>query len=128
MREQFEIVIDFYDDKEVLQQKTYRVTANYAARAAIDRQLNGPLGFAKKIADNGGVVLISDATVFLTACLTGSGYDVKETDIGEALNDIGEIETTKIIEPLLTAYLGRISGKKKKTQNSASPKKRTRSR
>lgn len=117
MRQQFEItIVQVEDDGENEQttEKTYKVTTCFAARTIVDQRLGGPLAFLMKIGENKGIFLISDAACFLWALISAAGYkDITEQQIGEYLNDVGEVATAAVMMPILEHWVGAVDQRKK---------------
>jgi RecJ-like exonuclease len=119
MRQQFDITIvrvEGEGEKAQTTEKIYKVTTSFAARTIIDQRMGGPLAFYMKMNQSGGIFTITDATCFLWALISAAGYkDVTEVEVGEFLNDLGEVKTQEIMLPILTHWVEAVDQRKKKT-------------
>jgi hypothetical protein len=120
MRQQFDITIvriEGEGEAEKTIEKTYKVTTSFAARTIIDQRLGGPLAFHIKMAENKGIFTITDAACFFWALISAAGYkDITEKEIGEYLNDVGEIKTQEVLLPILMHWIEAVDQTKKKTR------------
>lgn len=126
MRKEFTITIVTEDDKGQ-KEKHYKVTDNLAARIILDDRIDGPAAFISKHAESRFTkIKITELTAIAYAMIKGSGYDVTEDDIGQVFVDIGEVQSLKIVLPIIEHWVEKLTGSSKK--NSNSQKKPTRSR
>ncbi len=130
MRQQFDItIVRVEGEGEAAKtiEKTYKVTTSFAARTIVDQRMGGPLAFYMKMNERGGIFTITDAACFFWALISAAGYtDITENDIGEYLNDIGEIKTQEVLLPILMHWVEAVDQRKKKTQVKASGSARAR--
>jgi hypothetical protein len=113
-RTTFDISITYDEGRE----ESYKVTANYAARKAVEEKVGSPLAILQRIAKQD--VRLSDLVTVIHACVQAAGYSVSEDEIGEALNSVGIETSLSTAMPLLFEWMP-APQKKRKSQ------KRTRS-